>query len=225
MLDQSNSKKTQTWMREIMKCSNQDEIDSLGEHIMEECAKDEPPFLSDLILNIDKGGQAIMIALGEREVREAQMSDPDRFRWKIQVLCDEWGNKPQQGDVVTRVANKNLYKRAGIPTSSKEISRSKIDGSYSKRFEDRYDYVVDDKGCVECGFTAAGYFLNVYGVHAVTKYSLTTKPELSGGPSKAPNGDMIHVHYWRYKEMDAAAYEALSEIEKSDDPKRGLSKK
>ena len=222
MLGKEDGKRTQTWMREIVKCTSQDEIDLLCGHITEECDGTEPPFLSDLILNIDKGGQAIMIALGAREIQDMQKPDEYRFKWKIQVLCDEWGNKPQQGDVVTRVAMKNLYKREGIPTSGKEISRSKVDGSYSKRFEDRYDYVVDDKGCVECGFTAASYFLNVYGVHAVTKYSLTTKPELSGGPSKAPDGQMLHVHYWRYKEMNAAMYEALPKLKKADVEKRGL---
>lgn len=217
-----NNEKTQAWMRDITACRNQDEIDIKAAFVMEECEKSEPPFISDLILNIDRGGQAIMIALGEREIKELQTPDADRFRWKIQVLCDEWGNPPQPGDIVTRVVMKGLYKRDGIPTSSKVMSRAKIDGSYSKRFEDRFKYVVDDKGCIECGFTAAGYFLNVYGVHAITRHGMTTKPELSGEPSKSPSGQMLHVHYWRYKEMDKAMYEALPKIKKGDAAKRGL---
>lgn len=217
-----NNEKTQAWMRDIAACRNQDEIDLKAAFIMDECAKSEPPFLSDLILNIDKGGQPIMIALGAREQKELQMQDKDRFRWKIKVLCDEWGNKPQPGTIVTRVVMKGLYKRDGIPTSSKGMSRAKVDGSYSSRFEDRYDYEVDDKGCIECGFTAAGYFLNVYGVHSVTGYSLTTKLEHSTGPSKAPDGKMLHVHYWRYKEMDAAMYEAEPKIKKRDAALRGV---
>jgi len=223
MLDAiKNNERTQAWMREITACRTQDEIDRKVAAIIAECERTEPPFLSDLILGISDGGQAIMIGLGDREKRELEMQDGDRFRWKIKVLRDEWGNKLQPGDVVERVVMKGLYKRDGIPVASTEMSRAKVDGSYKDRFENRYRYTVDDKGCVECGFTAAGYFLNVYGVHAITGYSLTTKPVHSTEPSKAPNGQMLHVWYWRYSETDAAMYDALPKIKKSDDPKRGL---
>ena len=223
MLDEKkNNERTQAWMREITACRTQDEIDRKVASIMAECEKTEPPFISDLIVGISDGGQAIMKALGDRELRELEMQDGDRFRWKIKVLCDEWGNAPQPGDAVERVVMKGLYKRDGVPVGSTVMSRAKVDGSYSDRFENRYKYVVDDKGCVECGFTAAGYFLNVYGVHSITGYSLTTKLEHSGGPSKAPDGQMLHVHYWRYKEMDKAMYEALPKLKKDDNPKRGL---
>lgn len=227
MLDTDNvqdlKKFTKDCMRGVRDATSLDEIEEIKTAFVrahEDAG--EVPYLSDLIVNIDNGAQPLMEAIAEREERDLHRpGDGQRWLWTIQVLCDEWGNKPRPGDKVERVVMKGLYKRDGIPVPSTDMSRAKIDGSYSERFEDRFAYPVDNKGCAKCGFTPAGYFLNAYGVHSLTGYAMCRKSELSSGPSKAPNGQMLHVHYWRYKEMDAAMYAALPLIEKTDAPKRG----
>lgn len=209
----TNSTKTQKWMRDVLQCRDEAEIDSQVDLIMAECQESEPPFLSDLLIGVNNGGQPILIALGDREKAEMELSDDERFRWKIQVLRDEWGNEPVPGEFVERVIQKNLYKKEGKPVPATDLSAAKVDGSYSRKYERRLRYEVDGKGCIVCGFSAAMYFLTVYGVHSVTGYALTTKPEHSTGVSKAPNGNQLHVWYWRYKEMDTKAYKVLAPVE------------
>ncbi len=221
---------------ELEACNNEAEIDRKIDQILSECRRNDPPFLSDLIVGIGNGAQPLMIALGDLEVNERDVNDDQRLRWKIQVLCDEWGNKPQPGDIVTRKVQKikgGLYKKDGKPVTGIEINRSKIDGSFDRKFVKRIEFKVDKKGCIECGFESAVYFLNNYGVHAKTNYGMPHgKPQTNekfvnkgrpevGGLSSAPNGQKIHVWYWRYKEMDAADYKALPNLTTTTDPKRG----
>jgi len=214
--------RTREAMRRIQDCKTLDEIEDEKDRFIGQCVRNgEVPFLSDLIVNISNGAQPLMEALGEREIREMNLPDDQRFRWQIQALRDEWGNVPQPGDSITRTVFKNLTRSDGRPRGSTELSRAKVDGSFEQKFQDHFRYELDEKGCATCGFTAAAYFLNVYGVHCVTGRGMTTKPELSSGPSKAPNGQMLHVHYWRYKEAPAHLYADLPTIPKTETPKRG----
>lgn len=219
-----NSDRTQKWMSEIVGCRDDDEIDNKVDLFMAECEGAEPPFLSDLRVGVSNGGQPVMIALGARELSELEMSDDDRFRWKIKVLRDVWGNMPSPGDFVERKVQQNLYKKEGIPVPSTEMSAAKVNGSFSKKYEKVYKYKVDAKGCISCGYTAAMYFLNNYGVHPVTGYAITTKPEFTTDVKVTPSGQKLHAWYWRYKEMDAEMYASLPDVPTSNDPKRGHKK-
>ncbi|MCP4604496.1 MAG: hypothetical protein GY847_28900 [Proteobacteria bacterium] len=219
---------------DLLACRTDDELDLLIDNILSEATQgNDPPFLSDLIIGAAVGAQPLMSALGDREVQEMNLPDSERFRWKIQVLCDEWGNKPQPGEDVTRKVQKSLYKKPGKPYTGIEINRSKMDGSYERKFENNYKYLIDEKGCITCGFTAAVSLLNLYGVHAKTGYGMPHgKPQNTesldrqanqeiGRLGRSPDGQMRHVWYWRYKEIDLADYEALPFLEKSSKPKRG----
>jgi len=209
-------------LADIGRSRSQDDIDRVVAAFLKDCeAANDVPFLSDLLVNVDHGAQPVLIALANKEMGDVRRPAEKRMVWKIQVLCDEWGNKPQPGEQVEWRVRVGHYRREGIPTSAREISRSMVDGSFSERFEDVSTYTVDDKGCIECGFSAAMHFLSIYGVHPITRHGLSTKPELSGEPSRSPSGAMLHVHYWRYKEMRAADYAALPKIEPTDTAKRG----
>ena len=225
----ANSDRTQKWINEVLGSRDEDEIDKKVDLILAECSKTEPPFLSDLIIGADNGGQPILMGLGAREANELEMSDTDRFRWRIQVLCDEWGNKPIQGEFVERVIQQNLYKKEGKPVPATDLSRAKRDGSYAAKYERRVRLEIDEKGCITCGFTSASILLNTLGVHAVTGYAMPhNKPEHSGDVLTTPNGDKLHAWYWRYKEMDSKMYDALPKIGKLDiteKTKRGIGSK
>lgn len=186
----------------------------------EELAKftpDNPPYLSDVYLNLDEGGQAILIALEEQENLRGQQP----FKWKIEVIKDEWGNVPQPGEKLIRAIPKNRKNRDGVPVGSREFNNAMVRGSYADEFEDRIEYVIDDKGCIECTFSDAGYYLFNWGIHGKTRRGMCNKREYSGEPCKAPNGDKIHVHYWRYAEMDKDMYAALPVRKPEETKKRG----
>lgn len=105
------------------------------------------------------------------------------------------------------------------------MNAAMIDGSFSERFEANRRYVVDEKGCIQCRFTDAGYFLQHWGVHFRTNRGMCGKPEISKEPCKTRTGEMLHVWYWRYAEVDAAQYAKLSprqtDIETNRQKKRG----
>lgn len=181
---------------------------------------DNPPYLSDIYTRLDEGGQPLLIALEEQETSAYQRRQKP-FTWKILVRRDEWGNIPQPGDVVTRRIPINRKNRDSQPTTSREYNAARVRGSFSTEFEQMIEYPVDEKGCIECTFSDAGYFLFNWGIHHKTNRGMCNKRELSTEPCKAPNGNMLHVHYWRYSEVDAADYEALEPRKKDDTKKRG----
>jgi len=214
-------------LKEIRTARDETETQSMCAEFLRRCVKaGELPFLSDLIIDVERGAQPVLVALERWEIEEPKRSDDERLRWKIQVLRDEWGNVPQPGDTVTRRVLKNLYLRDGIPASSADMSRAKINGTFAQDYEEHYTFRVDDKGCISCGFTTAANLLNTYGIHSDTRRPITKKQELSGAPSQAPNGDLLHVHYWRYREVRREEYEALPSLGTTDaTPKRGIANK
>ena len=164
----------------------------------------------------------MLIALEEQE-KTALMTRQQPFKWKILVRRDEWGNVLQPGDVVKRVIPINRKNRDNQPVSSDLFNRAKIRGSFEAEYEYAVEYVVDDKGCIECSFSDAGYFLFNWGVHHKTNLGMTTKREQSEEPCKAPNGNMLHVWYWRYSEVDREDYEKLPSRKQAEKiKKRGL---
>jgi len=194
--------------------------------IIGECANDDPPYLSDVLAH-KKGGPLVQVRLGE----EAEKRGGKNFRWKIRVLCDDYGQVPQPGDVVTRTIRERsqLYSDQESHTlwGNADMDVAKMQGTYADDFETRIEFVIDDKGCIECGFDDAVAFLNGHGVHGVSGRPLnphnakrvTDEPvKLKSGPHA---GEFKHIHYWRYQEVDAEQYEALPKLTKKRSRKTG----
>lgn len=194
--------------------------------VMGELAKfkaDDPPYLSDVYVNLVDGGQTALIAL-DRQEKSQMRPGGHPFTWKILVRRDEWGNPPSPGDKIRRVIPINRKDEDSRPVSPKVFNSARVDGSFANRFEEVREFVVDSKGCITCGFQDAGYFLFNWGIHHKTGYGLSNKPEYSSEPVHppgAPEGTMMHVHYWRYSEVDAEDYEKLPTLKKATSPKRG----
>lgn len=192
---------------------------------MEELAQfkaDDPPYLSDIFVNLNDGGQTALIALEEQEKSQRMRSGGQPFVWKILVRRDEWGNAPAPGEkVVRRIAinRKNLDHQ---PIRSTEINAAMVDGSYSEKFEDIREFEVDSKGCISCTFEDAGYFLFNWGIHHKTNRGMCGKQEYSAEPVPSPSGDKLHVHYWRYSEVDVDDYQQLPLREAPKRKKRGV---
>lgn len=189
---------------------------------MEKCASDDAVYLSDLIARKDTAGGAVLAQLGERQA-DAMRDGFDTMKWKIKVLCDEWGNQLGPGDKIEKRIQLPLKdKKTGNMIKPREMSMAKLDGSYNKRFTRVKEFVVDNKGCITCGFEDAVSFLNLNGVHGMTGGTMTTKPQQSTEPLDCPNGQKLHKHHWRYKEVDADQYTALPKTKKRIEPLRGL---
>lgn len=186
---------------------NDDRLDLALEELQKFSASD-PPDLSDIYTNLNRGGQAILMALDHSEKQNNRVGG-NPFMWKIQVLRDEWGNVPQPGEIIARVEPINRKNRKYHPVAARVLNAAKVDGSFSEKFEHRRQYVVDPKGCIECTFHDAGYFLFNWGVHFRTGYGLCGKDEHSREPVKAPNGQTMHIWYWRYAEVPVKEYEKL----------------
>ena len=136
-------------LADIGRSRSQDDIDRVVAAFLKDCeAANDVPFLSDLLVNVDHGAQPVLIALANKEMGDVRRPAEKRMVWKIQVLCDEWGNKPQPGEQVEWRVRVGHYRREGIPTSAREISRSIVNGSFSERFKDVSTYTVDRKSVV-----------------------------------------------------------------------------
>lgn len=197
--------------------------DDRFELAMEELRKfspDDPPPLSDIYTNLNLGGQALLVALEALENTTNRVGGRP-FKWKILVKRDEWGNIPQPGEMIERVIPINRKNRKHHPTPARVLNAAKMDGSFSDKFEQRVQFVVDPKGCIECTFPDAAYFLFNWGVHFRTGYGMCGKDEFSQEPVKTRDGKHLHVWYWRYSEVPKAEYAKLPERVPSTTPKRG----
>lgn len=188
----------------------------------------DPPYLSSCIVGFNAGGVFWMEALAEQYLQEHDMAEDDRTTWKIQVLCDEWGNKPIPGEYVIRKIQKPLEHSRGKPLTSSEINIDKMNGVYDEKWTRSIRYKIDEKGCISVRFSDASYLLNVFGVHGKSgaRMSQHTKPH-SGDPVDTPDGQKLHVHYWRFKEMDRDMYAKIpkitdQEIKKREAKRRGI---
>ena len=189
--------------------------------ISKKCTETDPIQLSDLIVNAGNWGGSALVVLGGNH-RESIGDGETPMMWKIRVVRDEWGNKLTQGDKVYRRTQKSLKDREDQLLSPAEMSRALQDGSYDERFLKVKEFKVDKKGCITCNFEDAVHFLNIWGMHSETGRALTTKKELSREPVDAPNGQKLHCHYWRYREMTEEQYKALPELAKRKEPLRGI---
>jgi len=183
--------------------------------------RDDPIYLSDVISKQKNVGGDILIALSEIAA-EDRMSKTNEILWTIKVLRDEWGNVPQPGDTVEWVYPINRTTRDGRPLMAEDANVAMMDGSFSDKYEGKRVYRVDKKGCIRCPLEDAVNFLNTHGIHGKTGYALPHgKPEQSTEPCKAPNGDKLHIWYWRYSEQSKEMYEKLPVVEAVSGKKRG----
>lgn len=179
------------------------------------CEDDDPIYLSDCLVRASGKGGVVLLELGEQEKRSANgFGTP--MKWRLLVIRDEWGHVPKPGETVKKINKRSLKRRDGsvIPLGEREAAMN--DGSYSKLYEEIVEYPVDEKGCIECTFTDAGYFLSQYGIHGKSNRAITTKKEMSTEPADYPKGGKRHVHYWRFKEVDREQYENLPYRDQSD---------
>ena len=175
------------------------------------CTPGDPVFLSDCIVKAGNEGAHVLMELEALETK-ALVSRTAPMTWKILCLKDEWGKPPKPGSKIVKVAPTGFKRRDGKMVGSEERNVAILDGSYAEKFEIRTEYIVDEKGCIECSFTDAGYFLRRWGVHPKSNRTMITYPETSREPVDYPNGEpgeKRHCHYWRYKEMSKDAYEKL----------------
>lgn len=175
--------------------------------------------LTDAIAYQTYGGTMVM------ETLATERKTPKRT-WKIRVLKDEWGNPPKPGDVLVRKIQRPLRDRAGRKMRSTTIKDMKRRGTFEKNYIEKHEFKVDNKGCIECEYEHAAWFLSTYGIHYETRAALGGHREFSSEPCKSPSGGMLHVHYWRYEEAPPWVYETLPDISPPDntETKRGHSK-
>jgi len=184
---------------------------------------DDPICLSDCLAGHDDGGQLLRIKIAEYDSECTFLQIP-RPTWRIKVIRDEWGNPPNPGDKIGRRYKRPLTKERNgetIPYSGDELSKMIAMGTYEQKFHTYKYFTVDEKGCIECTFHDAIYFLNLWGIHFSTGMRLTSKEEHSTEPVECPDGQERHVWYWRYKECPNDIYNKLPILEASDEPKRG----
>lgn len=200
--------------------------------IIEECDYDDPPYYSDIRANYDNGGSFLNEHLGQLAARNGGR----KHKWKVRVLCGEYGEKPKPGDIVRRPTmpeykNFNTGNTDGIMYGTRTRNASLAAGTYEEDFMEFNEYVLDEKGCFDCEFEDMGYFIGVYGVHGKSGRPLGRTAigrQFSEEPVRTPDGQMKHVHYWRYTEVDKEQYEALPVLDDNKDtdkPTRTRAKK
>jgi len=190
-------------------------VDARLEALDQELERVNYVLLTDAITHMNYGGSLVMETLANEPVHSNK-------KWKIQVVKDEWGNPPKPGDVITRKIQRKLVDRAGRKLRSNAVNAMKRQGSFERRYIDKREFVVDDKGCIECSYDDAGWFLSTYGVHYESGEGLGGHRELSSDVCKAPDGNMLHVHYWRYSEAPRVYDELPNLTEPETKTKRGL---
>lgn len=184
-----------------------DERDDLINKILGALEPDDPPALSYLLVHV-KTSNAVV------QVMEALAKGRYPFKWRIQYLRDEFGGEPVPGGMVSREVPINRVKRNGDLVTPRALSLARQDGSYHGKYETTREYPIDLKGCFECGFEDAVYFLHNWGYNRKTKSAVTNKPEYSYEPvdlRDPSKGAKKHVRYWRYAEVSRADYPGLPE--------------
>lgn len=186
---------------------------------MQQCSPDDPPELSDLLVGFKRGGVNVLQEL--EALYNARQPNP--FKWKIQVICDEWGNKPSPGDQVVMKKQRPLEYAPGKPVPATDLNIDRANGEYEKKWIEPRPYIVDEKGCITCEFEDAGHFLNTRGVHYATGHKLCKhiKPH-SPEPVDCPNGGKLSVWYHQFKECPRHIYDKLPKLKKRVGPRRGI---
>jgi hypothetical protein len=169
--------------------------------------------LTDALVHPDQCGSLMLAWLQNEETRN--MRSGTQRKWMIKVIRDAWGKELKPGDFVTRKIMLPLKDRAGRLLTSRVLNKMRQRGAFDKTFIEERKFKVDEKGCIECSYDDAVYFLVDYGVHFETRHAITGRREMSSGPCKAPDDTMRHVWYWRYEEAPPWVYSRLKKLKKS----------
>ena len=189
------------------------------------CAPDEPPMLTDLIISEQKGGLQVLEAL-EAYYKDLHTPDELKFRWKLLVMRDEWGNVPQPGEKYILKLKKPYKHRDGKMATIGEINIDLATGLHDEKWIREVPYTVDKKGCITCTYDHAMIFLRNNGMHYKTgkggpPLSMHKDPH-SPEPADCPDGSKKHKWYWLVKEVNKEDYGKLPDRIPSDEPKRGV---
>lgn len=179
----------------------------LAHEILDGFEPDNPPMLSEIIANEAVGGLFLQQALAQRE-RDSATYHVDPFKWKLLVLCDEFGEPVLPGQKVVR----HVMKPGRRKFTTEDMTQARIDGTYLERFMIKLEFPVDDRGCITCGFSDALYFLLTYGINYKSKKRITSRREKSRQPRKMRDGSMKVIHYWRYTEPPMSVYNKLPSV-------------
>jgi len=200
---------------EIRACVDKEAFIQKMKEIVSQCRSDDPIFISDCLANTNSGGSQIILFLSEID-EENRLRQMPQWRWKIEVLFDEWGNVPNPGDIIRRAHKKSLEEEDGKPIPGSVLSAMIRDGSYDDTLVFYTDFIVDEKGCIDCSLHDSLHFLNLWGIHGETRKSLTSKNPTSREPVLRNDGKMLHVHYHRYAEVDQHRYAKLKKRDTTD---------
>jgi hypothetical protein len=186
------------------------------------CKPGDNIFLSECIVRAAQEGVYVLMELAQLEERALRTRQPP-MTWKLLCLKDEWGDVPQPGDKIVKIEPINTHTADGKLVKPMERNIALNNGTYSDDFENRIEYTVDEKGCIECSKTDAVYFLNRYGIHPKSRRPIGTggRKEFSTEPVLRADGQKMHLHFRRFMEMTNEAYEKLPPREPSKEPKRG----
>ena len=164
-----------------------------------ECSSEDPPLLSDLLADKNAYGGVVLRTIGEREEERLRLDPDSTFKFKLKVIRDEWGKKLKPGD---KVYHKSMKRSKRLANADQKANAKRM-GTYEKEFLDVRKYEIDSDGCITCRFESAVYFLNNYGLHAITGMPVTNKQELSRNAAKDKDGKLTrHLWYWRYQEVN-----------------------
>jgi hypothetical protein len=194
-------------------------MDAKLETVEEEINRVPYVIMTDALTEQNRGGQLVMQLLGEDEKTNLLRGRITR-KYKLRAIKDEWGNLYYPGDVVKRRLENPKKNRKGDKYTNRALKGWRQSGEYDKMFVSYNEYTVDEKGCIDVSFEDAGYFLLEHGAHYETGYGICGKREHTREPCLAPNGQKLHVHYWRFQEVPPEMYEALPKIERPIEPKK-----
>ncbi len=157
-------------------------------------------------------GGALMLERLHRDNADKMPTGENR-KFKIFVMRDAWGTAPKPGDVVERKIMRPLRDKAGRKIRTTAVNDMKRRGTWENDFVLKREFIVDDKGCIECTIDDAVYFLQGHGVHFEDKgAALCGRREMTSGPCKSPDGQQKHVWYWRYWEAPPWVYDKLPSL-------------
>lgn len=172
----------------------------------EQCSPENPLELTDYLMTAGGVGGTMLRVLGEKQ-KEAAEYGGELMKFRLRVLCGEWGEKYKPGDTVLHKRPNKAHRRA----SPQELNDSKRTGTFESKYLHMLKYVVDEKGCINVPFESAGYFLTQFGISCNSNIPITNKQEFSKEPHSV-GGDVKgkrHIHYWRFKEVTPEQYKNL----------------
>jgi hypothetical protein len=180
-------------------------------------------YLSDLLVDMDTAGMAEPLLVVLRD-------DPTK-KYTLHFMRDEWGNQMRPGDVVRRKFKRPLTRKVNgqhITIPSTELNQWKRSGIYDQKRFYHEEYTLDERGCVKVSAADLEYFLTQWGVHSFSGSPISYHAmEHSEDDAPAPNGDRLHVWYWRCKEVTKDQYKNLPKLSPRGDGelRRGIDPK